>query len=578
MNSFTSTNQILPSPYHLVKQLGSGSFGNVYLVINKTNNTQCVVKQLHLISNQPSFVSHARRLFRQEAEILRKLTYPQIPHLIDYFEEGDEFYLVEEYIQGHTLRQELVPNQSWTEKQVVELLQDGLSILAHIHEQGIIHRDVKPDNFIRRQSDNKLVLIDFGAVKEFKIEQSRLIDPTVAMGTRGYMPTEQARGKPYKNSDIYALGVIGIQALTGKNPLELEENEEGEIIWECPGIHPNLRAILEKMTRHHYKNRYQCAEVIIQDLLIYPQKENLNLNYQENINNPALNSTEVITSATAIHSVTESFTSSSISNTSNSAGKWLKSPFGATISLVLTIALVTTGGIYYFNIQEKARQEKAQEDLIASLTQKYQSQSYQECFEEIETKNRENDPSITPKALEYIGLCRLSEAKNQGNLLNYASALEIIAKIPKNDPNYSESQILIENWSTKVYTKAESLYKEKGKLEEALTEINNLPQGNIRETALVNAEKWKEEYQINNPILLQAEKDLEYNNCTDAIQTVSQIYGSNYWLLQGKKIVDRARKCLENSNKNTNNNSSTDPITPQNGVIPLCPGILCPDN
>jgi eukaryotic-like serine/threonine-protein kinase len=579
----TPTQNRLPPPYQKVKLLGSGSFGHVYLVVNETTNKQCVVKQLHPISNQPSFISHARRLFRQEAEILKKLTHSQIPHLIDYFEDGEEFYLIEEYIEGNTLREELIPNQCWNEKQVIDLLQDGLSILDHIHSEGIIHRDVKPDNFLRRHQDNKLVLIDFGAVKEFKIEQSRLIDPTVALGTRGYMPTEQARGKPYKNSDIYALGIIAIQALTGINPMDFEENEDGEIIWQCPQINPNFRGILEKMTYYHFGKRYQSAQNVMEDLLSYQQQKN-----QNNNSNP-VNPTETIQNLPVVNDNRETL------KIGTKIAQWLKSPLGSTITTAFIIGLVATGGVYYMNIKEKARQQELEQELVSQLQEKHKNQSYQECFEEIEAKKTENDPAITPEALEYIGICRLAEGQKQADLFNYVSALEITAQIPKNDPNFDQAQIFIKDWSTAVFEKAQNLYQEEGKLEDALKEIDTIPDGDIRQAALVNAGKWKEEHQTNNNIIQQAEKDLEYGNCQEAIQTVSQLQGSNYWLLQGKKIVDDAKKCLEdkqeqnNNNVNNNNkssvtnnqkpsqNSNQNP-TPENNVIPLCPGILCPDN
>ena len=128
-------------------------------------------------------------------------------------------------LRGETLSLELRGHKPWTETKVLDFLEQGLEILDYIHRQGVIHRDIKPDNFIRRQDDQKIVLIDFGAVKHFNVEQSHIINPTVAIGTHGYMPSEQARGKPRKNSDIYSLGMIAIQALTGKNPISLKEDE-----------------------------------------------------------------------------------------------------------------------------------------------------------------------------------------------------------------------------------------------------------------------------------------------------------------------------------------------------------------
>ncbi|MGL5833739.1 MAG: protein kinase domain-containing protein, partial [Waterburya sp.] len=198
-----------------------------------------------------------------------------------YFEEEEKFYLVQQYIAGQTLEKELDSETLWSETQVIELLRDVLNILEFIHSKGVIHRDIKPDNLIRRHEDGKLVLVDFGTVKEVLKGQTN-IELTVAVGTQGYMPTEQARGKPRPSSDLYALGMICIQALTGTFPLDLEEDAEGELIWEpLADVNPQLAKILTKMTKYHFKDRYQSATVVLQALdsipdatSIEPQPEN----------------------------------------------------------------------------------------------------------------------------------------------------------------------------------------------------------------------------------------------------------------------------------------------------------------
>jgi serine/threonine-protein kinase len=154
-----------------------------------------------------------------------------------------------------------------------------LSILVFVHSHGVIHRDIKPDNLIRRQHDSKLVLVDFGSVKQAWTQVittggqtsatfANSLSATIAIGTPGYMPTEQGRGRPQPNSDIYALGMIAIQALTGINPTQLiEESDNGEIAWQNRAdVNEALASILTKMVRYNFKNRYQTATEVLKAL------------------------------------------------------------------------------------------------------------------------------------------------------------------------------------------------------------------------------------------------------------------------------------------------------------------------
>ena len=260
--------KVLGFRYLLVKKLGAGSFGETYVAedIMLPGNPKCVVKKLNPIFKDSQLLDIARRLFETEAKTLQKLgDRERIPQLLAYFEEKQEFYLVQQYIEGLSLREKLIPGKPWSEAKVIKLLQNCMNILEYIHSQGVIHRDVKPANLICRQQDNKLVLVDFGAVKEVILAQSRLLSSTVAIGTGGYMPEEQARGRPRFNSDIYALGVIGIEALTGCSPLDLEEDEEKELIWQQRAkVSRGLAEILSKMTRSNFKERYQSASEVIE--------------------------------------------------------------------------------------------------------------------------------------------------------------------------------------------------------------------------------------------------------------------------------------------------------------------------
>lgn len=169
--------QLLDQRYQVLKVLGNGGFGQTYIAkdTRRPGEALCVVKHLKpAISNSKS-LENAKRAFYSEAITLEKLgSHDQIPQLLAYFEENQEFYLVQEFVDGHCLSTELLPNQRWNESQVIELLLEVLGILEFIHSQGVIHRDIKPDNIIRRQRDRKLVLVDFGAVKQRMLGRGNL--------------------------------------------------------------------------------------------------------------------------------------------------------------------------------------------------------------------------------------------------------------------------------------------------------------------------------------------------------------------------------------------------------------------
>ena len=269
--------QLLARRYQILRILGAGAFGQTYVAQDThiPGNPTCVVKHLKPASNSPKLLETARQLFQREAETLVKLgNHHQIPQLLAYFEEDQEFYLVQEFIEGHTLTTELLPDQRLPESQVIQLLEEVLDILVFVHTQGVIHRDIKPDNIMRRESDNQLVLIDFGAIKQVQTQplntagQEQSVATSTRIGTPGYAPTEQDRGKPRPSSDLYALGIVGIQALTGVYPQQLQEDDEtGELIWQHQAqVSPGLAAILTKMVRYHFKDRYQSAAEALQAL------------------------------------------------------------------------------------------------------------------------------------------------------------------------------------------------------------------------------------------------------------------------------------------------------------------------
>ncbi len=265
------TGQLLSGRYKIICQLGEGGFGKTFLAEDQhlPGQQKCVVKQFKPLAKDAATLQIARRLFDTEAKTLYQLgTHPQIPQLFAYFEENQEFYLVQEYIEGNELSQELSSGKGKSEAEVIKLLGEILEILEFVQEKNVIHRDLNPHNLIRRKADRKLVLIDFGAVKQVTTQmlQKRGSNQTVAIGTPGYISGEQAMGRPQLSSDIYAVGMIGIQALTGCEPNQLASHAKtGEVDWQkLVKVSPGLADLLDSMIAYDFRERYESATEALQ--------------------------------------------------------------------------------------------------------------------------------------------------------------------------------------------------------------------------------------------------------------------------------------------------------------------------
>ncbi len=273
--------KVLQERYQIVQSLGAGVFGQTYISVDieHPHNPKCVIKQLKVTSLQPSFLQDLRLRFLTETRTLKHLGHhKQIPQLISCFEENERFYLVQEFIEGHSLSGELPedknPKSLWSENDVVKFLKDVLNILHYVHSQGVIHCDVKPENLIRRSWDGKLVLIDFGSIQpvDFGAEEVLPIY-SIPVTSLGYIPPEQFIGQTQPSSDIYALGMIAIQALTGLTPLQLKKHpSNNEVLWRSrdTAVSDYVAAVISKMTRYDYKERFTTASEVVEALKHIP--------------------------------------------------------------------------------------------------------------------------------------------------------------------------------------------------------------------------------------------------------------------------------------------------------------------
>ncbi|MEQ9552462.1 MAG: serine/threonine-protein kinase [Coleofasciculus sp. G3-WIS-01] len=277
---------MLRNRYRVLKALGQGGFGATFLARDESlpGNPSCVIKQLRPATTTSQVLEMAQKLFEREARTLGKIgNHPQVPRLLDYFQDNHQFYLVQEYISGLTLQQEIKQWGPLSEAGAKQFLSEVLPLIKYIHSQEVIHRDIKPANLIRREQDRKLVLIDFGAVKD-EVNQAAVANTSdqtaltnFAIGTPGFAPPEQMALRPVYASDIYALGVTSVYLLTGKSPKDLDYNPStGEMVWrKYVQVSDHFANVLKKMLEASVRHRYQTAEEILRALDLEPYFDSL---------------------------------------------------------------------------------------------------------------------------------------------------------------------------------------------------------------------------------------------------------------------------------------------------------------
>ncbi|QFS51126.1 serine/threonine-protein kinase [Nostoc sphaeroides] len=599
-------NQLLAGHYQILKVLGAGGFGQTYVAqdIHRPGNPTCVVKHLKPANSDPAFLQAARHLFEKEAQALEKLGhYPQIPRLLAYFEENQEFYLVQELIEGNVLNTEILPGRRWSESQVVQLLQEILEILDFVHSNGVIHRDIKPNNIIRRQQDNKLVLVDFGIVKQINMQlataQSQA-STSMVIGTLGYMSPEQVRGKPRFSSDIYALGIIAIQALTGLKHHELKEDAKGEVDWQSHAqVNPRLAAILSKMVSYHFQERYESAKevlVALKFLTVSPGYATTQLDPR-----PRYSQTEPITNpATVPRSVPESnpvFPSGQHSDSGNAVNNPLastlqspispkgsesngfvkaiaviKSPVGVTLAIATFVSILAAFGLDWHKNQ----------NLLASVQEiksLKQAKEYEKCIEQgVNVSFPSNNSSPYKEAkielLSNLNECQIFQAKNLATQLNFTEAIKQADKVPKNQPFSIEAQQLINTWSDEVLKQAIEKYEESGDLDSAVITATAIPakSSNFKEAQELIA-KWQKEFKINKDYLKVAQRALIQNRFQDAITAANKISVTQYWHEKKEEIIQEAKSKLEPDNPRPSNASNPAPNPPSRESKAVSPAI-----
>ncbi len=258
---------LLNNRYLIVSELGRGGFGHTFLAedTHLPSRRRCVIKQFKPATSDPNLLPHLQERFGREASILERVgeEHSQIPKLYAYFVEDEQFYLVQELVDGQTLGQKVRTEGPLKSVVVREIISSLLEILDYLHANDIIHRDIKPDNIIYRKKDSKPVLIDFGTVKETvtTVYDQGGVPTSMIIGSPGYMPMEQAVGLAVYASDLYSLGCTAIYLLTGNHPFELMDRRTGENQWRrfAPDVESDLASVIDKAVQTVSRDRYETA-------------------------------------------------------------------------------------------------------------------------------------------------------------------------------------------------------------------------------------------------------------------------------------------------------------------------------
>ena len=541
--------------YRVTKLLGQGGFGRTYLAeYSRRYNQPRVIKTLITRENEEN-QQKIKELFAREAEQLCNLDHPQIPKLYEYFERDNNLYLVQEFIDGMSLSEEFEQQGAFDEQKIQNIVEELLPVLAYIEEQNILHRDIKPDNIMRRRSDGQLMLIDFGAAR---VKTGR--DPSIltAIYTPGYAAIEHMMGRPVKASDVYSLGVTCTRLLTGcfydgtTDPIYDDHNNclcWKEYLQERNiKVNDRLAAILDKMVASSLRDRYPNAQTVLEDLLLHSSP-------------PVLLPTGVKTRQNPTVSLTFSEPSRTFIKSSKRVGliagvaAILTGVVGIGGYLLINLLInqpetrsrnkdnynitITTKEIDNINDNTNSIEKNDISPLLKSLKVQYQERNYQECYQ-LATDNPHQDNS---EVQEWIGKCGLEAAKIKANANSYSGAISIAKTIPNTVPNYQEVKDSINNWSVIILDYATKIYQQ-GKLKEAIKITENIPE-NSNLTAVVPEliSQWQQEEAKYQNIINNAQNLLNQEQWDAAKKEVEKIPTDFvFWRQKSQPILNEANQ------------------------------------
>lgn len=511
--------------YEILEPLGATADRPIYLAKDRQSpdGSRCVVKQIHPPVPDPAVLERVRDLVTIERLKFDRLD-PSLgtPKLLDSFERDLAMYFVYEWIEGISVKAELENHPTYSIDRLRDFLQESLTVLDAVNGNGILHQNITPAQWIYRSSDRKLFLVGLGNIQRLGGD----LAVTMPVNERCFFAPEQLRGRPKTNSDLYSLGVIAIQALTGVNPILFEEDERGKMIWEsyCRELSP-LQEILNRMIDPDGERRYpspKAALLALEQLRPAPRpteilspppsvSPNVSVPVPSPIPSPSIPSSlppavlsppptvlsgvsprvPDVTNAREIPEPTPEPIAPRARGPGRFSGSWRsRLGIGIGIGVAIVVSLFLIARLWEMR---KQQQIAAIVDRIEQLDKKGE---YEKCIVEsnaVETVRAEVPPAIRE---ELASKCILGIAIQQAELSRYNEALKIAVKIPNTSSAYKRAQEYIDRWSSTILDQADRFYRDTGDLEKASEMIGAIPEtSSVKKTALNSVAKWQEDYQ-----------------------------------------------------------------------------------
>ncbi len=554
-------NQLIQERYFILRLLGTGGFGDTYLAkdLGRASNPLCIIKHLKPGSHTPAFLKKVRQLFQRQAEILRRLgDHDQMPALVGHFEQDDEFFIVHDYAEGHTLDVEFKVDYRWSESQTTDLLREVLEILSFAHSQGVVHGDVKPENLVRRYRDNRLVLVDFATVKQ---EQTQVITAdgdvhvSIAVSTPGYAATPDGFVIPDYGRDVQAVGFLGIRALTGMRLESIPKDPEtGTLIWSSFALaNFEFEDFVNQLAHPDPQTRFTNAADALRGLLqltnfyapvsvaamanssprattlLEPPPETIEttppVTFDPALPTPSVHG-ELLTAAEMAVLDQQITSDGAITRPkSQSAVKSVTVPTllprqklwvlgGVGIAALAGLGIIGAGWNFatapseWQAVLDQARQEQAQGNFTACQT----------LISQIPADETEYNQAMGVRIQ-----CTLGPAEQLEQAGELPQALALLGKIPATDPAHTAAQELLGQWSDRLLSQASQAYLS-GDLNQALALAQTIPSSSpsyaVAQDALAS---WQGEFSANQNLLAQSRRAFDQQQWEEAIQLAQQV-------------------------------------------------------
>lgn len=259
---------LIDGKYKVLSVIGQGGMSTVYLAINERANKPWAIKEVR--KNGVSNYEVVKQSLVMETDMLKQLSHPNLPSIVDVIDSDECFLIVMDYIEGNTLLRNLEENGALPQEKVIGWAKELCDVLSYLHTRKppIIYRDLKPAN-IMLKPDGNITLIDFGTARTYKEDR---IEDTTCLGTRGYAAPEQfgGRGQTDERTDIYNLGATLYHLVTGHNPGEAPYEMYPIRQWN-PTLSAGLEKIILKCTQLNPKDRYKSSAEVMYDLEHYSE-------------------------------------------------------------------------------------------------------------------------------------------------------------------------------------------------------------------------------------------------------------------------------------------------------------------